>query len=269
MVGWKAGPVTTTVLGTLERYYDTVPRAVTTPEESGPFTLFVPAPQTSWSFYARPRLGLDLEITADDVRRVLIRQAELGLEHHLEWVDEVTPSLLAAVTEVVGDRTGTYPLLVRRPDLAGPGPAGDGIRLMTPDHPDLPDVIGAIGGAFDGTDGAEGATLSTQPRLIAEGKLIMVGGYDAEGEVVGGGSTAPRGDVAELMGIGVLPRARRVGLGSAITDGLVRAALDAGATTLFLSAGSDAAASIYRRVGFEDVGTACILELSEPEAGHE
>jgi len=30
---------------------------------------------------------------------------------------------------------------------------------------------------------------------------------------------------------------------------------------LFLTAGSDAAATIYRRVGFVDVGTACVLEL--------
>ena len=31
----------------------------------------------------------------------------------------------------------------------------------------------------------------------------------------------------------------------------------------FLSAGSDAAADIYRRVGFVDIGTACVLELDE------
>ena len=31
----------------------------------------------------------------------------------------------------------------------------------------------------------------------------------------------------------------------------------------FLSAGSDAAADLYRRVGFVDIGTACVLELDE------
>ena len=35
-----------------------------------------------------------------------------------------------------------------------------------------------------------------------------------------------------------------------------------GARTVLLSAGSDDAASIYRQVGFVDVGTACILEVS-------
>ena len=33
--------------------------------------------------------------------------------------------------------------------------------------------------------------------------------------------------------------------------------------TVFLSAYNDAAASIYRRVGFADVGTACILGVDD------
>ena len=81
------------VLLTLERYYDTVPRSLSTTEECGPFTIFVPTEVTKWTFYARPRLGLTEEVTADDVRRVLDRRAELGLPRNIEWVDEVTPSL--------------------------------------------------------------------------------------------------------------------------------------------------------------------------------
>jgi hypothetical protein len=33
-----------------------------------------------------------------------------------------------------------------------------------------------------------------------------------------------------------------------------------GATTIFLSAGSDAVARVYERVGFVRVGTACVAE---------
>ncbi len=107
------------------------------------------------------------------------------------------------------------------------------------------------------------STLTAQPDLIRSGDLIMVGVYDDAGTVVGGGSASPRDDVSELMGIGVIPRGRGRGLGTAATEALTRAALHAGVTTVFLSAASDAAASIYRRVGFEDVGTACILELDD------
>ena len=80
--------------------------------------------------------------------------------------------------------------------------------------------------------------------------------------MAGGGSAAPRGDAAELMGIGVPPFARRRGLGSAITRALIRAVRARGIGTILLSAGSDDAASIYRQIGFVDVGTACILEVS-------
>lgn len=245
----------------LEQYYDTVPRSTGSGEEVGPFTNFVPAAVPTWTFYARPRLGQTGEITAADVQRVLERRAELGLPRAIEWVHEVTPTLLAAVEAAVGDRTGRYPLLVRRPDPAPPEQAQ--IVVMTADHPDLAAAIGAIGASFGGRDDYAPATLSAQPRLIEEGGLITVAAYDADGAVVGGGSTAPRGEVSELMGIGILPRARGTGLGTAVTQALVRAALGAGVTTLFLSAASDGAASIYRRVGFEDAGTACILELDD------
>lgn len=249
------------VLLTLERYYDTVPRSLSTTEECGPFTIFVPTEVTKWTFYARPRLGLTEDVTADDVRRVLDRRAELGLPRNIEWVDEVTPSLRPAVAAAVGEHTQRYPLLVRRAD---PVPAEQpGVVVLAPDHPDLAAAIGAVGASFGSTDTFEPATLTAQPRLIEEGQLIVVAAYDADGVVVGGGSTSPRGTVTELMGIGVIPRARNAGLGSAATQALVRAAMQAGVTTLFLSAGSDGAASIYRRVGFEDVGTACILELDD------
>jgi len=97
---------------------------------------------------------------------------------------------------------------------------------------------------------------------MGSGHLITVASYDDTGRLVGGGSTAPRGAVSELMGIGVLPMARKQGRGGAITRALVRAARSQGVSTTFLSAGSDDAASVYRAVGFERVGTACILEVS-------
>ena len=79
----------------------------------------------------------------------------------------------------------------------------------------------------------------------------------------GAGSAAPRGEVAELMGIAVPPGHRRRGHGTAITRTLVAVCREQGVETVFLSAGSDAAAEIYRRVGFVDVGTACILGVDD------
>jgi ribosomal protein S18 acetylase RimI-like enzyme len=247
------------LLQRLERYYDTVPRAAAETEEVGPFTNFRPGATTSWSFYARPRFGYDGAFTADDVRRVLDRRAELGLERNIEWVDEVTPTLAPAVEEAVGRPAERYPLLVRR-DMAAP-PEQQAVTVLTPDHPDLAAVVGAVGASFGETDDFEPSSLTGQPDLLSSGELIMVAVHDDDGRVVGGGSASPRGEVCELMGIGVIPRGRGRGLGTAVTEALTRASMRAGVTTVFLSAGSDGAASIYRRVGFEDVATACILEL--------
>ena len=71
----------------IETYYDAVPRPVATVEEVGPLTLFLADPRTGWQFYARPRLRVECEVTPDDVRRVLARQAELGVPRALEWID--------------------------------------------------------------------------------------------------------------------------------------------------------------------------------------
>ncbi len=113
-----------TVLQRLEPYYDTVPRATADPEQVGPFTNFRPGGGTSWTFYARPRLGYDGEFTADDVRRVLERRAELGLARNIEWVDEVTPSLGAAVAEVGGSPRRPVPAAGSPRRAAATGAAG-------------------------------------------------------------------------------------------------------------------------------------------------
>jgi GNAT superfamily N-acetyltransferase len=247
-------------LHAIEAYYDTVARVSATTEEVGPFTLFLAEEGTGWQFYARPRRGGEGPFTADDVRGVLARQVELGRPRALEWVAEITPALLAAVS-AAGFRTGRYPLLALDPeaDVALP----DRTRVLSADDRDLPLAVGAGSAAFSGSDEVCEGPVGRRRHLIEAGDLIVVAAYAADGRLLGCGSAAPRGDIAELMGIGVLPAHRIQGAGTAITLALVHACRDAGSPTTFLSAYNDAAASIYRRVGFEDVGTACILELGD------
>jgi GNAT superfamily N-acetyltransferase len=254
-------------LDQIEAYYDTVPRIAATTEEVGAFTVFLSVPGTGWAFYARPRLGLSHEFTAEEVRRVLARQEELGVARAIEWVHEVTPSLLPAVRAVVGAdaEIEECPLLALPPGrlLSGEDPPGEH-RVLAADEDDVGPAIGAIHASFDGADEYAARNVGRRPELIESGHLIMVGSYDESGRLVGGGSTSPRGEVTELTGIGVLPMVRKQGRGGSITRALVRAARSRGVTTAFLSAGSDDAASVYRAVGFERVGTACILEMPLP-----
>ena len=252
------------LLADIERYYDAVPRPVAEAEDVGPFTLFVVEEGTGWQFYARPRLGGQDEFTADDVRRVLERQVERGVPRAIEWVHETTPSLLAAVREATAGLEGVElqecPLLHLPTDVDVAD--DDRVRVLGPDDPDLATVTSVIHAGFEESDEVTDRPVGRRPDLVREGILVIAAAY-VDGQVAGGGSSAPRGDGAELMGIAVPPRFRRQGLGAGITRGLVRAVRERGARTVLLSAASDGAASIYRQVGFVDVGTACILEVSD------
>jgi N-acetylglutamate synthase-like GNAT family acetyltransferase len=95
------------------------------------------------------------------------------------------------------------------------------------------------------------------------GLLAEAGVFDAHGAPLGGGSHNPRGRVTELAGIAVLPRARKRGVGAALTAALVEDARARGVETVFLSAQDDAVARVYERVGFVRVGTACIAEPAD------
>lgn len=246
-------------LDRIEAYYDCVPRAVATTEEIGPFTLFVADEGTGWQFYARPRRGGRAGFTADDVCRVLERQQALGVPRAVEWVDEVTPSLLAAV-RAAGHEPHRYPLLVMPTDV--PVHADPRARELHPAEPHLSLALGSVSAGFAGHDDVEPKDPGRQPELIERGDLVVVASFEGN-RLCGAGSAAPRGDVAELMGIAVPPGHRGRGHGTAITSTLVAACRERGVEVVFLSAGSDAAADIYRRVGFVDVGTACILGVED------
>ena len=78
------------------------------------------------------------------------------------------------------------------------------------------------------------------------------------------GSHQPVGAVTEVVGVATLPAVRRRGLGLAVTSLLVEDAARRGIATAFLSAGDDAVARVYARLGFRRVGTACIAEPAGP-----
>jgi ribosomal protein S18 acetylase RimI-like enzyme len=256
----------TDLLTVLERYYDAAPRPMATAEQVGPFTLFV-RDGGNWDFYARPRLRLAQPVTRADVDEVRSRQRELGVPESLEWVAATTPSLLGAARES-GLVVTECPLLVFAGDTV-PAPA-TGTRVLGPDDPDLGAVVAAIGAGFGEIDDFEPRSPGRRPDLMERGLLTMVGAYDGPAgaaHVVGGGSHAARGATTELTGIAVLPRARRRGVGAAITATLVADARGRGVETVFLSAQDDAVARLYERIGFARVGAACTAEPPTGMAG--
>lgn len=265
---------TAELLARLEAYYDLVPRATAYPEQIGPFTLFVA--RAGWPYYARPTPGGNGVFTAGDVVAVRARQHQLGVPESFEWVAETSPGVADAV-RAASLVVHEHPLLVlERPPLLVPPPPRTHVRFVGADDPLVPvtRVVAHLGFAASGTGvGRDGpaerdAALAAQPpeqtdhlraQLRAGTTVLAVVEDDVQG-VVAVGHHNPRGDVSEVVGVATLPSARRRGLATALTSALVEHALGHGVQTVFLSAGGDAVARVYERVGFRRVGTACTAE---------
>jgi GNAT superfamily N-acetyltransferase len=229
-----------------------------------------------WPYYARPTLGRDGVPDGHDIAAVRERQRELGVSEAFEWIDEVTPGLLATAREA-GLRVLEAPLMVlgdgrwRTPEA----PTGVEVRMLAPDDPSLAQALAVPHVAFGapGTQaGAEGIGEREAEAMRSAGEVERIQRRMRQGlthiavaELEGGGpvsagSHQPVGDVTEIVGVGTLPAARRQGLGALVTGRLVQDARERGAELVFLSAGSEDIARVYGRLGFERVGTACIAE---------
>jgi ribosomal protein S18 acetylase RimI-like enzyme len=270
-VGTDAG-----LLERIEEHFDAAPRSAADVEEHGALTLFVS--RIPWRFYGRPRLGLEQDVGADDVTAVRARQRELGVREAFEWVHETTPSL-AGAAQAAGLEVLQVPLLaLADPDWSPPpAPPGIELRMLTADDAALPAAQAVVELAFAaegmglGDAGPEARDLAA-PRLgdlgflrdrLRRGLTAMAvaepaagAGEDSPGPL-GAGSYQLASGVAEAMGIGTLPAARRRGIGAAVTGKLVDDARERGAEIVFLSAAGEAVARLYERLGFHRVGTAC------------
>jgi ribosomal protein S18 acetylase RimI-like enzyme len=271
-------------LDRLETFYDALPRSSARAENVGGLVLFV-REGPGWPFYARPRPGGG-DISAADITSVRARQRDLGVPEAFEWVHETNPDLLA-VARSAGLAVLEAPLMVLDP-AALPHPtvlSETPVRLLDPAAPSFAAdlaasrAVAAVGFGAPGTGtGAAGPAerdaalldpadddLAEERRLAAEGlRYTAIAGTPGEGALASGGGMRA-GDVVEIAGVATLPTARRRGLAAAVTAALARAALDAGAGLVFLSAGSEDVARVYVRVGFRRIATACIAEPAPVE----
>lgn len=263
------------LLTRIDTYYDTAPRATARVEVHGSLVLFVA--EEGWPFYARPNLARTTEPTAEEIKEVLARQLELGMPRAIEWIHETAPSL-ATVARVAGMTVQECPMLVLESLVEHPATDG-AVRLMNAQDDDLALVDAAIRVAF-GTPGTAVSDAGTAERddaaastdashrlgntteALRAGRTVMVGAFVNDVGAVGGGSHNPRGQVSEMVGVGVLPAFRRRGLAAAVAHLLSRHALDNGITTVFCGADSSDIARVYEGVGFRRIGTTCIAGIN-------
>lgn len=222
-------------------------------------------------------MGRRTDPTIKKIRAVLDRQRELKVPRALEWVRESAPTLAEAARSA-GMTVHECPMLVLE-SLTEPRHVKGEVRLMDTDDSELEAVQAAIGVAFgapgtavgepgvperDKASSSPGAALGLGFAIDAlrTGRSVRVGAFVQEAGAVGGGSHNPRGDVSEMVGVGVLPAFRRRGLAAATAHLLACHALEHGVTTVFCGAESSDVARVYERVGFRRIGTTCTAEIN-------
>lgn len=262
------------IIQRIDGYCDTQPRERARAEEHGSLVLFV-AVKPGFPYYARPRAGARGPVTAADVRSVRARQRELGLPESFEWIEDSAPGMAAAAVEA-GLRVHRHPMLVL--DTLAPAPplpSANAVRIVAPDDPELLQAWAVPGVAFAHPGNEIGrAGVAERDKLAADhdpaaievvrerlrtGRSVLATVSGRSGPLASGSYQSVAG-VAEITGIGVLPAARRRGLGSAVTHALAAHALARNTPLIFLSAAGSDAARIYTRLGFREAGTAIIAE---------
>ncbi len=136
------------------------------------------------------------------------------------------------------------------PECFRPFKASSGIEIGVAASTDV-DAVAAIDAAAFG-DPIEQNRPWVEPHLGAAGFVVALARL--EGEPVGVATaicTKDRaGSCVGIFGVGVLERARRQGIGSALTSWLIERAFARGATLGHLNPDSDAAAFLYAKLGF-------------------
>ncbi len=251
------------VVRRIDGFCDEVPRQWASVEDVGSLRLFVRT-GPGWPFYARPVPGGG-PVRVEDVLRMRERQRALRVPESVEWLPAAAPTVLDAV-RAAELRVTLCPLLVLHGDPEPvPFPAGVVGRLLGPVDGDLPAAAQALHAVVAEAFGypppgaLSGSEVTALRADLAAGRLarLLVVGPDGP---VAAGSAQRVGDVVELVGIGTLTAHRGRGLAAAVTATLAAAARAAGAEVVFLAAGDEAAARVYRRVGFRVVGETGIAD---------
>jgi ribosomal protein S18 acetylase RimI-like enzyme len=117
--------------------------------------------------------------------------------------------------------------------------------------------------AFGAGDEPEASDEAVEERRARPATAVgLLGLLDGEPVAVAA-ATPPLDGLSEVAGVAVLERARRRGLGGAMTAAAALATAENGAELVFLAPGSDDARSVYERVGFRPAETS--LYYADPE----
>jgi GNAT superfamily N-acetyltransferase len=231
------------------------------PVEVGPFVIGLDPGTTSANInYATPRPGA--AITTADVTALVAAFRAADRQPRLEYVTSCAPGLeaLLAASGFTVEARHTY--LVCRPDTLRTPPTPDGFGLGEP-ATDLQRaaLVSAQNEAFGGEPVASDADVARLRRLQTAGGFAIMAVTD-NGDCAGGGQAVPpNGAVSEVAGIAVRAPYRRQGVAGAITAGLTRRLVAAGAEIAWLEASGEGSWRVYERVGYRPAGQRLYMAL--------
>jgi ribosomal protein S18 acetylase RimI-like enzyme len=187
--------------------------------------------------------------------------AHSGRQLRFEFFEDMWPGLAEELERAGLARTGRQPVLTCAPrQLAASATPGITVRRLSASDSegDLKVFLQIQAAAFTSGAGETGLALGhaeigrLREELLAGAQRSSIGylGQDA----AGAGSALIAGDVCEIAGVGTLPERRGRGVAAAVSAALARDHFQRGGALAWLSAGSDAAEAVYRRVGFVRTG---------------
>jgi ribosomal protein S18 acetylase RimI-like enzyme len=232
-------------------------------EKIGPFlATFSPRDDNPYVNYAIPDGGANP--SSEDVAVLMAAYQRRNRTPRLEYIPGLAPAVEAVLLSggfVVEERT---PLMVYEPDSEQEVLVRPGIELVVPtSDDDLLAMLVAQNEAYGDSPITPTLEQVESRRAFLEAGGLGILARDAlTGEPAGaGGCDVPADSTTELVAVGVREKFRRRGIAAAMTAQLVRAALAAGVTTIFLMAAHEAEARIYARVGFSQIGEVLHISL--------
>ncbi|HYM66917.1 MAG TPA: GNAT family N-acetyltransferase [Patescibacteria group bacterium] len=196
------------------------------------------------------------------LRRMLDgRPSGWRVEYNDAILSDLEPWLISAGFEL----RERNPLMACRPQTFIPF-AADGITLSRLDPGSPPADLEAFQ-QIRWTDGGE----TTAPVPPAERLLVELAAASSvyllawlDGEPAGTGVSHPLQGAAEIVGVVTRTDRRRRGVAATVTSELVARHFDSGGDFVFLDASGEAAAAVYRRLGFTRFGANLVFGAGEP-----
>jgi ribosomal protein S18 acetylase RimI-like enzyme len=216
------------------------------------------------SRYLRVMLRLDGTVDgATAVRRTREFFAAIGKDHIVlagapDDADLANAVLAAGYTPAWTER----PMALQEPPEPSPLTAGVDVRVVSTSEEVL-DYGTVVAEANDDPGERERAGLLFHDGTILAPHIAAFVAY-LDGAPVACAMTLVSHGVAGVFYVATVEKARRRGLGDALTRTAARAGFALGARAAWLGA-SDMGADLYRRIGFTDLGTS-IVEYESPES---